>query len=128
MNRWYELAEQVADKSEYPRINIGAVIVLGNYAVASGFNQQKSHPRQAALNEKYSEFDSSHFLHAEVHALIQSGRTDIRGGDIYVFRRNKVGELANSRPCPSCYGAIKEAGISRIYYTSTDGYWYEEVK
>lgn len=127
MNRWFEIAEESSKKSEYPRINIGAALVLGNYLVATGYNQKKSHPRQAILNNAHKDFHSNHFLHAEVHTLIRSGRTDIRGADLYVFRKDKLGNLANCRPCVSCMAAIREAGISRVYYTTNDGYFYETL-
>lgn len=130
MNRWFELAEEVSKKSEYPRIKIGAVIVKGNYMIATGYNQQKSHPLQAKLNNSFRDWESNnHYLHAEVHALIQSSREeDLKGADIYVFRRDRNGDLAASRPCNVCYNAIKAAGIQRIYYTTTEEkYVYEEV-
>lgn len=31
-------------------------------------------------------------------------------------------------PCPSCMAAIKDLGIRHIYYTTNDGYAYEEVE
>lgn len=129
MNRWYEAAEEASKKSEYPRIKIGAAIVKGNYLVATGYNQQKSHPLQAELNNKHRDWESpNHYLHAEVHALIQSGRDDLEGADIYVFRRDRNKELAASRPCAVCLAALKAAGIARMYYTTTEeGYVYEEV-
>lgn len=129
MNRWYELAEEVSKKSEYPRIKIGAVIVKGNYLVATGYNQQKTHPLQAELNARHRDWESqNHYLHAEVHALIQSGRTELDGADIYVFRRDKKNDLAASRPCVVCYQALKAAGVARMYYTTTEeGYVYEEI-
>lgn len=127
MNRWFEIAEESSKKSEYPRINIGAALVLGNYLVATGYNQKKSHPKQAHFNSATKDFPSNHFLHAEVHTLIRSGRIDIRGSDLYVFRKNKLGNLANCRPCAACWAAIREAGISRVYYTTNDGYFYETI-
>ncbi len=127
MNRWYEKAKEESGKSGYPRINIGAVIVKGNLLVSTGYNQQKSHPKQAAFNEMYSlREDSSHYLHAEIHALIRSGREDLEGADIYVFRENRNGELANCRPCEVCRQALKAAGIDRMYYTTEEGYFYHE--
>lgn len=127
MNRWYELAEKEAEKSEYPRINIGAVLVVGNYLVGKGFNQKKSHPMQAEYNGTYKDWDSNHYLHAEIHSLIQSGRESVKGGDCYVFRKDRNGTLADSRPCISCWNALKDAGIERVYYTTPSGYCYEEV-
>lgn len=32
-----------------------------------------------------------------------------------------------ARPCPSCMAAIKDIGISHIYYTTNDGYAYEKL-
>ena len=32
-----------------------------------------------------------------------------------------------SRPCPSCMAAIKDMGIKHIYYTTNDGFVYENL-
>ena len=32
-----------------------------------------------------------------------------------------------SRPCPSCLVAIKDMGIKHIYYTTDDGFAYEQI-
>lgn len=128
MNKWYEHAEEASKLSTYERVNIGAAIVKGNYLVAIGYNQPKTHPRQAELNRVHREYESeSHYLHAEVHALISSGREDITGADIYIFRRDRNNKLAMCKPCKVCRAALKAAGISRVYYTNENGYeFYEE--
>lgn len=127
MNNWFDIAERAGEESKYPRINIGACIVNGNYLVATGFNQKKSHPIQALYNSQTKDFESNNYLHAEIHSLIRSGREDVRGADIYVFRKNKKGLIANSRPCVACWAAIKASGISRVYYTTEEGYFYEST-
>lgn len=32
-----------------------------------------------------------------------------------------------SRPCPNCMAAIKDLGIKHIYYTTNDGFVYENL-
>lgn len=120
MNRWYKKAIEIARESTHDRVQIGAVIVKGNWLVASGCNKKKSHPMQARYNV-HRNIKCSDYLHAEIDALIRSGREDLDGADIYVARLNKNGDLANCKPCKACAKAIEDAGISRVYYVNEEG-------
>lgn len=46
---------------------------------------------------------------------------------LYIFRNRKCCTFGMARPCPSCMAAIKDLGIRHIYYTTNDGYAYEEL-
>lgn len=39
-----------------------------------------------------------------------------------------IGLVVIRNICPSCMAAIKDLGIRHIYYTTNDGYAYEEVE
>lgn len=54
-------------------------------------------------------------LHAEESALKYCNRTE--GAVAYVARINTKGEPRQSRPCPRCMQALKDAGIKRVIYT-----------
>lgn len=77
----------------------------------------RTHPLQARYNLKHRTFCDKHFLHAEVHALVRSGRADLSGADIYVYREAVDGSLLQSKPCASCYQACVDAGISCAIFT-----------
>lgn len=47
---------------------------------------------------------------------------------LYIYRSRKDQEYGLSRPCPSCMAAIKDLGIKHIYYTTNDGFAYEEME
>ena len=117
---WMERAAAVSMLSNHDRVRIGAVIVKGNYLIATGWNQKKSHPMQAKYNV-HRELECSNYIHAEIHSLVRSGREDVTGSTIYVYRENKSGEEANCKPCAACTRAIYDAGISRVYYTTEEG-------
>ena len=40
--------------------------------------------------------------------------------DIVVMRINKVGEVANARPCYNCLTMMKAVGIRKVYYSISD--------
>ena len=121
VKRYIALALQESTKSKFGRISIGAVIVDGNYVVSKGSNSTRTHPRQAAYNRISGRVCSGSCTHAEVQALINSKQYDLAGCEIFVGRFARTGELANCLPCPACAHGIRDAGISRCYYTTELG-------
>lgn len=117
--RWMLVAKAAAAKSQYERIHIGCAIVKGNWLVATGWNQRKSHPLQAKYNEVHRDFCTTHYLHSEIHALVASGRADLSGATGFTYRQDAAGRLLMCRPCPSCAAALSDAGLAHCYYTST---------
>ena len=123
--RFFEAAKRISYKSDHDKCQIGSVIVVGNYVVSSGFSTLKTHPLQAEYDRKTCYHGQFNRLHAEISALISSGRIDLSNGEIYIYREDKTGSLANCRPCISCARAIKDAGIKHVFYTLKEGYAYE---
>jgi len=129
VKRYITKALEVSLSSDFHRIKIGAVIVDGNYIVSAASNTQRSHPRQAQLNKRVARVATRSCLHAEVHALVRSGRRDLSGAELYVARYDRNGRFGNCKPCAACQMAIKDAGIHTVYYTTpTEGIkQYNEV-
>lgn len=130
--RFFSAAAKASQNSDFERVNIGAVIVKGNYVVSRGWNQNKGHTCQHHLNVSngYYPVNTEHnvgCLHAEVHALIKSGRQDLTGCEIFVYRNDCNGMIANCRPCKACLPAIRDAGITHMYFTNSQGYNYERI-
>lgn len=119
-DRWYTKALEAADNSTHDKCTIGACIVKGNWLIATGWNQKKSHPKQKHYN-KTRNLNCNDYLHAEIHSLVRSGREDVEGADIYVARLDKKGKPANCKPCKACAKAIEDAGISRVFYFNEKG-------
>ncbi len=65
-------------------------------------------------------------IHAE-HAVLKKISCDINSPkqkdryDILVFRFNRSGELAESRPCQHCIHKLKKYNINRVFYSSKNG-------
>jgi deoxycytidylate deaminase len=105
----------------------GCVIVSGNYVVSEGFNQKKSHTIQHRNDRKVDYHAAYANIHAEVNALIKSKFFDLSNCELYLYREDKLGMIANSRPCISCMPALITAGVRHLYYTDKFGYCYERV-
>lgn len=117
---WMDKAAQASANSNHDRVKIGAAVVRGNYLISTGWNQKKSHPMQARYNV-HRNLECSNYIHAEIHALVRSGREDLEDATIYVYRSDKSGDEANCKPCAACTRAIYDAGITRVYYTTAEG-------
>lgn len=126
--RYFDLAKSTATNSTHISTCIGAVIVNGNYVVAKSSNHRKSHTVQHRYDRKTNYYSKYANIHAEIGALIKSGRKDVSGCEIYVYREDAHKNLASSRPCCSCMQAIKDSGIKHIFYTGFGGFFYEKVQ
>ena len=114
---FFRIARLASLKSSY-RVKVGCVIALHGVPVSIGFNRVKSHPRSAKRCKT---------LHAEMDAII-SAQTSLDGGIAYVYRERADGSLGLSRPCLSCYKALSQAGIKKIYYSTKIGYSIERMQ
>ena len=126
--KFFEVARVVSETSDFPRIHIGAVIVLKHDIVSVGVNQQKTHPIQKHynINRDFERAESAnHFIHAEMDALRKVKYYNLKNAAIYIYRENKSGNLAMSKPCNACMAFIKHLGIQHIFYTGDNGYCYE---
>lgn len=130
--RFFNLARSNAMLSQFTRsrgnkVKIGAVIVKGNFVVSEGYNRLKTHTFQHRSNTVSGYLAPVPNIHAEIDALIRSGRHDLTGAEVFVYREFVDGELANCRPCKSCMDALRKAGVKHIYYTTESGYHYEKI-
>lgn len=93
----------------------GAVIVLDNEIIASGYNHLE-------------EFMCHNFsIHAEVDAILKAKKKskkqkfDLSDAEMYVVRIGSIRmdfPLKYSKPCPDCEKAITKHGLRRIYYST----------
>lgn len=102
---WMRLAQDIATRSNDPRLQVGAVIVTNDNesVLAVGYNgDEKGGDNQPDCLEP----GKSGFIHAEANALIKMNYGD---------HRNKKMYLTHS-PCPVCARMIVNAGIKTVYY------------
>lgn len=114
----FRICEKVSEFSDHHQHKIGAAVVKGRKILSTGFNKLKTHPLSP------HPFKS---CHAEFMAIKYLDKDALEGATIYVFRKNKRGEIANSKPCPSCYQLIADSGIKEICYTHETGVKIEYV-
>lgn len=110
-------AMRIAENSDYS-IRIGCVVTNKRGRIISqGFNQLKSHPKQARYAKLHGKCEKI-FLHAEISALV---RCREEPHTIYVGRIMKNGLPGMCKPCPICEAAIREAGVKYMIYTDASG-------
>jgi len=126
-SRYFELAESVAKLSDYPRIKIGSVLVKNKDVVSVGQNMLKTHPTQHRYNKCLPYDMPIDHVHSEINCLSKARPDLLRGSTLYVFRRDRNGNIAMCRPCNACMQAIRDAGIKDLYYTTQYGYNYERI-
>ena len=80
-----------------------------------GLNSYKSHP----LQFKFSKDSQKVCIHSEIAALAKASKeyTDLSKFKMYVARVLADGTPALARPCCICEGAIREFGITQVYWT-----------
>jgi deoxycytidylate deaminase len=119
--------------SDELRDQLGAVIVLRNEIIATGYNRCKTHPLQAYYSALAGR-PQAIFPHAEISALDKLTKqkwesnqyaNDFHLMKVYIFRETQHG-LGMSKPCEICTLALKDFRIKHIFYTSESGYVYEE--
>lgn len=116
---FFKLAKHISQLSTHNRCHLGAVIVSNGKPIGVGFNKGKSNPHAPYCG-----------LHAEISAIRNSGRTDLKGCTIFVYRETKRGVIAIAKPCKNCEQILKSMFIKRVFYTTNfqDGFPYFEVE
>ena len=128
--KFFSYAKHIAKISDFERCPIGCVVVYKGKVISTGFNCHKTHPLQRLYNKyRFPEDDKPHKVHAEIHAISPLLKQDIdwRKVVLYIYRRRKDGQLGLARPCDGCMAFIKKLGIRDIYYTTDDGFCYENI-
>lgn len=92
----------------------GALVVSGGRTLAVGVNSYTNRQGTPGVGPE-------HFsIHAEAAALRAIPEDiDLRRATLYVARLSKGGNVALSRPCPSCQALMKERGIKKCVYTTS---------
>ena len=112
---FYNIAQQVKEKSKDERTKVGAVIVgKDKEIVSTGYNSYPrgivdNRPERQERPEKYFWFE-----HAERNAIYNAARIGVstKGCTMY---------LTCGIPCADCARGIINAGISRIFVTRAQG-------
>ena len=128
--KYFNKAHKVDTISNYYKTHVGCVAVYQGQIVGLGCNCNKTHP----IQHYYNPFRKQLYtllpkLHAEISCINQIKHLDINFSKVklYIYRIRKDQPFGLARPCPSCMAAIKDLGIKHIYYTTNDGFAYEQI-
>lgn len=122
---WHEIfmehALVASKRSTCLKYKTGAVLVLNNHIIATGYNGAPSKLKHCAATGCMQERKDvrpeerpglCRAVHAEMNCLIQAAKHghSVNGGYLYV----------NHPPCPICVKLMVNAGITRVYYSGDD--------
>lgn len=102
-----------------------AFLIKKNKIVKIGWNKNRTHPKTKSFpyltrnNRKYEKVNVG--IHAELDVIMKSGIEDLSNYQMVVLRVDGTGKLNNSRPCTGCASAIKQMGISNVFYSNSCG-------
>lgn len=103
-----DIAFSAGERSTCPRAAVGAVIVIDNEIVSTGYNGAPIGAPHCEDEGCIIDPETNHCVravHAEVNAIIRAKR-NLKGATIY----------CTHRPCTECSKAIANAGISMVKY------------
>jgi len=124
-NYYLDIAQTVAVRSTCLRRNYGAIIVVNDEIVATGYNGAPR-GRNNCIDIEYCQRDAlgipsgeryelCRAVHAEANAIISAARRDMLGGTLYLVGLfHKTGELFAPESCSMCKRLILNAGINRV--------------
>jgi len=136
-NYYLDIAETVLNRSTCLRRKYGAIIVLNDEIIATGYNgaprgRQNCHDLDSCTRDKLNippgeRYELCRSVHAEANAIISAARRDMIGATLYISGRNaKTGELLDeeaNKPCSMCRRLIINSGIlNTVCRTSPDQY------
>ena len=99
-----------------------ALIVQKGRVISIGLNYQfKTHPMIQLVHKHKT-------VHAELNAIVRTVNKDLlKGSTIVVYREDRFGNAAMSRPCVTCQYFLNQYGIKKMVYTNEEGSWVEEI-
>lgn len=112
------LAKEASKKSDHHSHSLGCCIAKGNRVLGVGHNMMKTHPKSP---HKF------HRVHAEFLAVLNASG-NVRGATAYVYRQQKNGTPALSRPCKDCWKYLRKCGIKNVVYSYEATYVQEKMK
>jgi dCMP deaminase len=128
-NEYYlRIALAVAQRGTCKRRNYGAIIVIKDEIISSGYSgAPRGWPNCLDLPDcqritqgiKSGErYDLCRSVHAEQNAIISASRADMMGGTMYISGFDmETGLIVEGNPCYLCTRFIIQAGIEEVRYS-----------
>jgi len=132
-NYYLDIAETVALRSTCRRRRYGAIIVLNDEIIATGYNgaprgRTNCLDRTVCMRDELGipsgeRYELCRSVHAEANAIISAARRDMIGSTLYMTgvdaKTNELLEETNS--CSMCRRLIINSGIEKTVCRSKDG-------
>lgn len=125
---YLDIASAVARRSPCSRAKYGAIILVDNKIVGTGYNGTASGTincgeKIPCLKDLYNEphFSSYNYcpaIHAERNAILNRERS-VKGGTLFLAPSLEFKERG-ARPCQDCRREIMQAGIEKCWYRNKD--------
>lgn len=112
-----KLAREASKKSDHHSHKVGCVIVKRNRVIGIGWNLMKTHPKSPSCYKN---------IHAEFHATLNAN-SKVKGATVYVFRQQKNGIPAISRPCRYCWDFLLAHGAKQVVYSFEGSFKKESI-
>lgn len=136
--KFFEMARKEAEKSDFESFKLGCVIVSKKHVIGRGHNSNKTSPVQKKYNRqrKFNKGPKAikHSLHAEISAITSvpypvDNSVDWSDVKVYIYRICPGKPLGSglAAPCPACRAALHDKGVRHLYYSTDNGFAYEEV-
>jgi len=130
---YLRVAKAVGSDSTCTRRKFGAVIVVNDAIVTTGYNG----PVRGGVNcnevgcakdvldlPPYRGYEACPAVHAEENAVINAGASGgkgIFGGNLYIYGEDPQGEPVPSHPCDRCKRVLINARIEEVITMDTEG-------
>ena len=119
-HRFASIALEEASKSTL-LMQHGCIAVLNGKVLAKGYNNIRCHSKDGLLN--YRKCCSAH---AEIHVLHKLCITELSPKVVqklvlYIVRRSRSGDMAESAPCFHCTLRMKKLNIKAIVFSNGEG-------
>lgn len=107
VDKFIEIAIKAAMKGcDHRKHFVGAVAIRPDGAIVWATNGTSPNPDSRTPS-----------AHAEVRCL----RKASKGSIIFVARIGRNGKIGLAKPCPNCETALRNKGMSKVFYTTDDG-------
>lgn len=126
MNYYLDIAESVAKRGTCLRRNFGAIIVVNDEIISTGYvgaprGRKNCCDLKYCMREKLKvprgeRYELCRSVHAEQNAIISARRKDMLGGTLYLvgLTYGDGSYVEKARPCSLCKKMIINAGLEKV--------------
>lgn len=132
LNRLVRMYDYIYTDKPYKHTKTVSFLVYRGKVVNFGINSDKTSPMQNKYRLRTELKYIENFIdkeHSEVNCLRKTDESIcFEKCELVIISKKRDGDFRLARPCDVCMSAIKDFGISKIYYTNKNGtFTYEKL-